>query len=177
MNSPNHDGQTALASVSVHGTLEEKVHRIDVGPFQAIFWAGTVCGVLDITAAFVTWGVQGVSPTRLLQAIASGWLGAEAFQGGWQASLLGAFFHFFIAFSAATVFYLASRRMRFLTQHAILCGVAYGVAVYLVMNFVVIPLSRLHAAPFSAARALLAIATHMVCVGLPISLCVKKFSK
>jgi hypothetical protein len=177
MNSPNHDGQTALASVSVHGTVGEKVHRVDVRPLQAIFWAGTACGLLDITAAFITWGVQGVSPSRLLQAIASGWLGAEAFQGGWQASLLGAFFHFFIAFSAATVFYVASRTMRFLTQHAILSGVAYGVAVYLVMNFVVIPLSCLHAAPFSPARALLAIATHMVCVGLPIALVVKRFSK
>jgi hypothetical protein len=168
---------SSSTSIAIREMSRENDGRHGARPLRAIFWAGTICGVLDISAAFITWAVQGVSPLRLLQGIASGWLGPEAFQGGWQTSLLGAFFHFFIAFSAATVFYAASRTIKILTQHAILSGISYGAAVYLVMNFVVIPLSRLHAAPFSAVRALVAIVTHMVCVGLPIALCVRKFSK
>ncbi len=48
----------------------------------AVFWSGLVAGALDITAAFVTWAPQGVSPIRILQGIASGLLGAKAFAGG-----------------------------------------------------------------------------------------------
>ena len=164
------------SSINVQDIPVRTTQDFSTRPVHAIFWAGTACGVLDITAAFITWGVQGVSPFRLLRAIASGLLGPEAFGGGWQTSLLGAFFHFFIAFSAAAVFYAASRRMKFLTQHAALSGIAYGVAVYLLMYWIVIPLSRLQPMPFSISRTMLAIVTHMVCVGLPISLVVRKFS-
>jgi uncharacterized membrane protein YagU involved in acid resistance len=143
----------------------------------AVFWAGLACGVLDITSAFINWGLQGVPPSRLLQGIASGLLGTEAFHGGWQTVLLGACCHFFIAFSAAAVFYAASRKLKFMTQHAIYSGIAYGVAVYLVMYWIVMPLSRLHQAPLTLTRSVVAIVTHMVCVGLPISLMVRKFSK
>ncbi|PYX93052.1 MAG: hypothetical protein DMG67_05280, partial [Acidobacteria bacterium] len=50
----------------------------------AVFWAGLLCGILDITAAFVTWAPQGVKPIRILQGIASGLLGAKSFTGGWE---------------------------------------------------------------------------------------------
>jgi uncharacterized membrane protein YagU involved in acid resistance len=142
----------------------------------AIFWAGLACGLLDITAAFVNWGLQGVSAARLLQAIASGLLGPRSFRGGWPTALLGAICHFFIAFSASTVFYLASRRLKFLTRNAIPSGTVYGVAVYLVMYWMVMPLSRLQPMPFSLPRTMLAIVTHIVCVGLPISLVVRRYS-
>jgi hypothetical protein len=142
----------------------------------AIFWAGLACGVLDIAAAFLTWALRGVSPYRILQAIASGLLGPASFRGGWPTAALGAACHFFIAFSVATVFYFASRKLRFLAQHAILSGCAYGIAVYLVMYRVVLPLSRLQPAPFSLSRTAVAIVTHMFCVGLPISLLVRRLS-
>jgi hypothetical protein len=142
-----------------------------------IIWrAGAACGVLDITAAFVTWGIKGISPVIILQGIASGLLGQKAFGGGWPTATLGAGCHFFIAFSAATVFYVASRRFGFLTRHAVPSGVLYGVAVYTVMYWIVMPLSRFHSAPFSVSRSLVAIITHMVCVGLPIALIVRRYS-
>jgi len=142
----------------------------------AIFSAGLACGILDITAAFFTWSMRGVTPFRLLQAIASGLLGTAAFRDGWPAALLGAICHFFIAFSAATVFYVASRKLKFMTRRPILCGIAYGVCVYLVMYWIVIPLSRLAPMPFSLSRTAVAIVTHMICVGLPISLAVCRYS-
>jgi len=142
------------------------------GAAQAIFYAGLLCGVLDITAAFITWAVQGVPPGRLLQGIAAGLLGPQSFNGGAATVTLGAVLHFLIAFSASAVFYVASRKIDFMTRSPILAGVLYGVCVYLVMYWIVMPLSRFHS-PQTLARTIVAIITHMVCVGLPISLMVR----
>jgi hypothetical protein len=53
----------------------------------------------------------------------------------------------------------------------------YGVLVYLVMYWVVMPLSNYHRRPFSLSVTIVAILTHMVCVGLPISLAVRHYSR
>jgi len=138
--------------------------------------AGLLCGVLDITAAFVTWAPKGVMPADILHGIASALIGPQSFQGGWPTAALGLALHFFIAFSAATVFYLASRKLLFMTRQPVLSGVLYGVVVYLVMYWVVVPLSRYHPHPFSISVTAIAILTHMVCVGLPISLVVRSYA-
>jgi hypothetical protein len=145
--------------------------------FPAIFWAGFTCGALDISAAFITWAFSGVKPYRILQGIASGLLGPRSFNEGWPAAVLGLACHFFIAFSAATVFYMASRKIIFLTRRAVISGIIYGVLVYLVMDWIVVPLSRAHRRPFSLSATVVAIITHMVCVGLPIALMVRRYSR
>lgn len=141
-----------------------------------ILSAGVTAGVLDITAAFVTWAIRGVKPIRILQGIASGLLGPNSFNGGWGTAALGAALHFLIAFSAASVFYGASRKLPFLTGRPILSGVLYGIAVYIFMYWVVMPLSAYHKPPFSISATIIAIITHIVCVGLPISLIVRRYS-
>jgi uncharacterized membrane protein YagU involved in acid resistance len=153
-------------------------HHIAVRPsgaFLAIFAAGLLAGVLDITAAFVTWAPQGVPPVRILQGIASGLLGLQAFKEGIQTDVLGGALHFLIAFSAAAVFYAASRKIEFMMRRPILSGALYGVCVYLVMYWIVMPLSRFHPAQ-TITRSIIAIVTHMICVGLPISLMVRRYS-
>jgi hypothetical protein len=145
--------------------------------FPAIFWAGYTCGVLDISAAFITWAFRGVKPYRILQGIASGLLGPRSFDEGWPAAVLGLACHFFIAFSAAAVFYVTSRKIIFLTQRAVVSGVIYGVLVYLVMYWIVVPLSHASRRPFSLSATIVAIITHMLCVGLPISLMVRRYSR
>ena len=145
---------------------------------RAIVWAGLVAGAMDITAAFVTWKVLAdVAPARILKGIASGLLGPSAYQGGAGIAALGLFLHFVIAFGAATVFYIASRKMCFLTAKPFVSGPLYGIAVYAFMYWIVLPLSAVHRAPFSARLALLAIVTHIVCVGTPIALAVRRFSR
>jgi uncharacterized membrane protein YagU involved in acid resistance len=146
----------------------------------AIFWGGLLCGILDFTAACVTWGIRaGVRPIRIAHSIASGLLGASAYQGGWRTAVLGVALHFFIAFTAATVFYLASRKFSLLIRQAILCGVLYGMAVQLFMSQIVVPLSAFlrRPGPFSWTNFTIAIITHIFCVGLPISLSVRHLSK
>ena len=92
----------------------------------AIGWGGLIAGILDITTAFIRWR----PPVRLLQGIASGLLGPRAFQGGWGTAVLGLALHFFIAFSAAAIYYAASRKLAFLRQRAVVWGLFYGIHVH-----------------------------------------------
>jgi len=127
-------------------TIESVATESDVGSgarpgLAAIVWGGLLAGGLDITAAFVIYGVRGASPVRILQSIASGLLGAAAFQGGRETAALGALLHFLIALVAAAVYYAASRKLGVLLGRPVVSGLLYGVAVYVFMNFVVLPLS------------------------------------
>jgi hypothetical protein len=141
---------------------------------RAIVWAGFVCGVLDITAALVVYGFFGLRPVRLLQGIAAGLLGPRAFEGGLATALFGLLCHFFIAYSAAAVFAVASRRLQFLSQHAVISGVLFGVAVYFFMNRIVVPLSAARKYPFSWQMMVIGVVIHIFCVGLPIALIVRR---
>ena len=114
-----------------------------------------------------------------MQGIASGLLGPQAFQGGSGTAALGLALHFFIAFSAAGFYYAASRKLAFLRKRAVAWGMLYGVAVYMFMSWVVVPLSALpkSKAPFSLPGLILSLLTHMFCVGLPIALAVRRHAK
>jgi hypothetical protein len=143
---------------------------------QAIFFAGLLSGCMDITAAFITWWPKGVKPSRLLQGIAAGWLGPTSFSGGTATAALGLAFHFLIAFTAATVFFVASRKVSFMIESPILSGVVYGIVVYLVMYWLVMPLSNFHGTK-TVTSSIIAVVTHIICVGLPISLVIHRFSR
>jgi hypothetical protein len=145
--------------------------------YQGILLGGLIAGTLDMTAALVDSGLQGRSPMVVLQAVASGFLGESSFRDGLASAALGFGSHFLIAFGAAAVYYAASRRLKFLVQRAIICGLLYGVAIYLFMNVVVVPLS---AVPFKFSypptAVLIGLAVHMLCIGLPISLAIRGYS-
>src|SRR4030095_9717030 len=97
----------------------------------------------DICASFCyAWLRAGVGPIRVLHSVASGLLGAAAFQGGGKTAVLGLALHFLIATTAAAVFYFASRRLLFLIERPVPFGLLYGAIVYAFMNFVVLPLSN-----------------------------------
>lgn len=147
-------------------------------PLRAILSGGLLAGVLDLTAALLTTVWREQSPFRLLQTIASGLLGAASYEGGTRSAALGVALHFLIALAAAAVYYAASRKFLFLVRHAIVAGMLYGVAVYLFMYLVVLPLSavtfKVSFRPALLAHGLL---VHMLCVGLPIALAVRRYSK
>ncbi|MDR3388503.1 MAG: hypothetical protein P4L92_15755 [Rudaea sp.] len=107
----------------------------------SVLMAGAIAGSLDLAFAFSFYGLHGASPLRILQSIASGLLGMSAFTGGWMAAALGAVCHYFILIVAAFLYLAASRRFVALSRHAIVCGLLYGVAIYLFMHFIVLPLS------------------------------------
>jgi uncharacterized membrane protein YagU involved in acid resistance len=113
---------------------------------QAILYGALVVGTLDILDAIIFFGLRnGATPGSIFQTIAGGLMGRDAArESGLSAALLGAFLHYFIAFSIVLVFYLASRKFLFLTRHPWISGTIYGVLAYLFMNVVVLPLSALH---------------------------------
>ena len=145
--------------------------------YRPILAAGLLCGAMDITAAFINSGLRGVSPLRVLRYIAAGLLGAAARNGGLASASLGLICHFTIALSASAVFYLASRRIGFLTEQAVISGILYGVAVYFFMAQVVVPLSAAPPLQPSVASMLTGIGIHMICVGLPIALTIRWYSR
>ena len=144
--------------------------------FAAVFWGGLLAGIFDITQAFIGFGLLGAKPFRILQHIAGGVFGARSMQMGWTSAALGLIFHFTIAFTAAAVYYLASRTVRIMVQHAVLCGMLYGELVFLFMYFVVLPLSALGPAHFSTATYITGPLGHTFLVGLPIGLSVRRFA-
>lgn len=146
--------------------------------YRAILFGGLLSGALDLTSAFIVTAFKSGNYTGMLQGIASGLLGQKSFTGGAEAAALGVSAHFAIAFIWTIVFYLASRKIKFLTAQPIISGTLYGVAVYLLMYYVVVPLS---AAPFQMPHTPGAIARdvfiHIICVGLPIALAVRRYSR
>ena len=146
--------------------------------FQPIFWGGLIAGTLDICAACLTsWLRAGVGPVRVLHSVASGLLGSAAFTGGAKTAVLGLVLHFLIATIWTVVFYIASRQLLFLTERPIVIGLLYGIAVYLFMNFVVLPLSLVARRPATVSGRIIGVLTIMFCIGLPIALIVRRFSK
>jgi uncharacterized membrane protein YagU involved in acid resistance len=143
---------------------------------SAIAWATLIAGVLDISSAFLLSYPKGVGPIRVLHGVAAGLIGREsAINGGLATAGLGLAIHFFIAFVVATVFYLASRKLGFLTGHPVISGMLYGVVVYGFMYWIVMPLAYPVVHP-SLSRDLTAVCVHMFLIGLPIALIVRHFS-
>jgi uncharacterized membrane protein YagU involved in acid resistance len=138
----------------------------------AILVGGGIAATLDIVYAIVySWIRARIPPTTILQSVASGLIGQPAYEGGAATAALGLFCHYAMAFFIASIFWLASRRLEFLTRNAVASGLAFGVCVYLVMNFVVIPLSAFPTAmTYTPVRVTINVAAHMILFGLPIAL-------
>ena len=135
---------------------------------RTALYAGLLAGALDITAAIVT-NLQ-VPARVVLQSVASGLLGPAAWRGGWQTAWLGLASHFAIMLVIAVIFVAAAAAIPALRRFWIPVGVVFGVAVWLAMAFVVVPMS---ASPLTAPTDLMAalkpIAVHILAVGLPIA--------
>jgi hypothetical protein len=135
--------------------------------------AGTlIVGTLDILDAFIFFGLRGAKPTGILQSIASGVLGRPAYQGGMSTALLGLSLHFFIAFGVVAIYLAATRLIPALNRRPYIYGLLYGLAVYAVMNFVVVPLSNaaLGSGPTPLVVRVNGLLIHMLGVGLPAAL-------
>jgi Na+/alanine symporter len=138
----------------------------------AIGVGGLIAGTLDLAQACTLFG------WKIPLVIAGGLLGQEAFQGGAGTYVLGIVLHYFIASSVTAIYYAASRRLVFLTEYPLVCGLFYGMAVELVMGYVVLPLSALHVrGPFDLRDVLQGFLVHMVVVGLPVAYTVRRFGR
>jgi hypothetical protein len=140
------------------------------GAWIAIGVGGLIAGILDLLQASILFGWD------IPKVIAAGLLGPSAVHGGAGVYVLGVLLHFFIASSAAATYYAASRKLHFMVEHPLICGLFFGAAVEEIMNLVVLPLSALHArGPYELHDLIQGLLVHMVVVGLPIAFSVRRF--
>lgn len=146
-------------------------------PQMAILFGGGIAATLDIIYAIVRNGGYGKSPLWVLQSVASGWMGEDAFASGIAGGIVGLLSHYGILFVAAAVYLVASRSFTILKSRAMACGAIFGVLVYLFMNFVVLPLSAFpFDFPYPLSRLLEGFVSHAFFVGLPIAWAVRKYA-
>lgn len=110
----------------------------------AVILAGIVAGTVDIGAASL---ISGKDPVFISQVIAGGLLGKAALAGGVQTAALGVALQWAMSMIIAAIFILAGRALPILREQWLLTGILYGVPVYFVMEYVVLPLSAWHRSP------------------------------
>jgi len=144
--------------------------------FVYVLIGGLVAGTLDITYACVFWALKaGVPPQRIFQSVAKGVLGAAAFTSGAASAALGLFLHYFIATMMSIAYYLVARRWPVLVERPRMFGAAYGIVLWGVMNYIVVPLSAARGGSLGPTLwVTLSIIVHVLLIGVPIALFSRK---
>jgi hypothetical protein len=160
--------------------MEAKIQRINAGnsktTVSTILMAGFFAGSLDLVAAILFYFIKGgKDPLRVFQYIASAVFGQKAFSGGWEMGVLGILFHFIIAFSFTVLFFFLYKRWSALTKNIVFTAVFYGVAIWIIMNLVVLRITKLTLKQFVVAEVLSGISILIVAIGLPLTLIARKY--
>jgi hypothetical protein len=146
-----------------------------VPPWLAVVAAALAAGAIDMAYACAFWAIKsGVRPARIFQSVAAGLLGRRAaVAGGLPTAAFGLALHFGIALTVAVVYYTAARYSEPLWRRPWTFGSLYGVAVFGVMHYVVVPLSAAGGggvAPFDLLWDGLSLVVHAVGIGVPVAL-------
>ncbi|MEO8887532.1 MAG: hypothetical protein ABI367_15820 [Mucilaginibacter sp.] len=124
-------------------------------------------GTLDAVAAILT--NLKVSAATVFQYIASGVFGKAAFAGGTTMELYGMGLHYLIALLFTTALFLLHPMFYSWFRFKFLTGIIYGVAIFFIMNRLVVPFSQIPPKPFDGVAAIKASGILIICFGLPIS--------
>ncbi len=146
------------------------------GAARVVLTATLIVGVLDFVYASLSTVLRGGSFAKLWQFVASGLLGPQAFSMGVAGALCGVVFHFLIMAVFSAVIYFLYRKMPLIRKQPIVSGFIYGIGIWLVMNFLVVPLSNAGAkAPPAELGAILNLgfAMHLI-IGLLLVLITKR---
>jgi uncharacterized membrane protein YagU involved in acid resistance len=138
----------------------------------AVVWGGLAAGVLDILAVFAFWAIRQVGPEAILQSIASSVLGGAASQLGAIAAAIGLVLHFAVSFAFAAAYVVASAHLKALRTRPLIFGIAYGGCAYVIMTFMVVPLSLAEfgrAWPPPLINLAASVFIHLFLFGLPIA--------
>jgi hypothetical protein len=161
------------ASFAMRSTNTRRAHN-----FWTVVWIGLVAGTLDIGENLIFNAFRHVTPKMVFHYIASGLIDGRSFTMGGASVALGVAIHYAIAMTWTVIFYLLSRKLIFLTRQAALSGIIYGGVVYIIMNFVVLPLTKVPHAPkaMTVASRISGVLALLFCIGLAIALLVRKFA-
>ena len=145
---------------------------------NTILTSGLIAGTLDILAAILIYAVilQKTTAVKILQSIASGVFKKGAYTGGSQMALYGLLLHYFIALAFALFYFIVYPYLPFLKKNTIISGFLYGIFVWLVMSFIVLPIAfpQLPEKHFDFPL-ILSMLILMFCIGLPIALLTRKY--
>jgi uncharacterized membrane protein YagU involved in acid resistance len=138
---------------------------------SSVLWIGLIAGTLDIGENIIFNAFRHITAKQIFQYIASGLTGRWAFQAGAASVALGIAIHYTIALTWTAIYFAAAQRWGLLIRRPVVCGLVYGAIVYVVMNFVVLPLTRV---PHSTAAASVAsrvsgVLALLFCIGLTVA--------
>jgi hypothetical protein len=143
---------------------------------QAVLLTTLLAGSLDALSAIIQFTANGNhQPARIFRYIASGIFGRQALSGGTPMVVYGVLFHYCFAFIFTLTFFLCYRHIPFLSARPVLAGIGYGLAVWLVMNLLVVPLSRIGPRPLRLWPSLIGAGIIVIAIGLPISLLARRW--
>ena len=146
---------------------------------RSIAVGGIIIGTLQlIIQDFLVFSLLGKTPfISVLQYVASGALGDAAFAGGLATALLGVIFHYLISFVVAAVFIMSAARISLLRRNVIVGSLLYGIAAFIVMNFIVLPLSAAPKVDGTLFGLIELIIEHALIIGLPLGILVWRNAK
>ena len=151
-------------SIPTRTTTRDALLAVGVG--------GLIAATVDLLQACILFGHD------IILVITDGLLGPKALQGGAFNYALGVLLHVFISLCFATFYYAVSRKLKFMTEFPLVCGLCFGAGVHLVMTLIVLPLSALHQTdPVAIHDLIQGLVVHMVVFGLPVSYGVRHFAK
>ena len=137
---------------------------------RAILTGGVFAGLAFIIPAVLAHTLAGMAPTAMLHFIASGVLGAPAYEGGWPTALVGLVLHMGLSLAWAAIWIGLARRYEILLRRPWQAGAVYGVLIWAMMTFVLLPLSRAVPDALPGGMMMLAAAVaHIVLIGWPIA--------
>jgi uncharacterized membrane protein YagU involved in acid resistance len=148
-----------------------KSDSIRKSPLKTILFAWIVAGTLDMSGALLVYTVimHKITAIQLLQGIASGVFGKDAYTGGTRTALYGIIFHYFIAFCFVTFYFLVFPYLPFLRKQKIISGLVYGIFIWFVMNIILLPLIFTHRAPMTWQSGVIGASILILMIGMPVS--------
>ena len=151
-------------------------------PSVRFWYAGALIGLLD--GAFVIALYAGVlkvaTVTQVLQSIAAAFLGGAAYRGGIASAALGIGTHVCVAFGwtlAYAILWTAGAPLRELTRSTagvLVVGTVFGCCVWLIMDLLLVPLTRARATPPASSVFFVMLAWHALGVGWPIAIMLRR---
>lgn len=141
-----------------------------------VLCTGWLVGSLDIAAALLHYViVTGNDAAIVLQYIASSIYGNEAFAGGEKMLVAGFVIHFGIAFFFTMLFFIIYPFVKLQARNPMITGILYGCFIWIVMNLLVLPLTRVDQGTFELLTVLTGILILIIAIGIPLSLVAKKY--
>lgn len=145
------------------------------GALQTILLAGFIAGSLDIASAFVQYYIRtGNSPFKILNYVASGLVGKESSSGNGMA-VAGLLLHYVIAFAFTIFFFWIYPKWNLLAKNRWFTAIGYGLFVWVIMNLIVLPLTRIPHIPFNLSRASIAALILICMIGMPVTFIISNY--